>query len=337
MSGMLKFILLALLILVVIVLLLGWFAPRQVDISRDRIIEVPAEKVFAAVNDLTTWKHWSPWQQKDSSLKVTFGEKTSGLGASYSWTSKHSGNGRYTITQIEPNRSLVSSLEFDGQGEGEGYWKFEEVESGKTKTTWGLRFDLPYPFNAMLLFKNMDSAGADFDEGLDYLKAYLEEEAEKIGSHTVKKEAWTPKHYITIRKDGLAQKDIPDFLSKAYSQIGEYLGSHHITPSGAPAGLYYLWDEKNKTTDLAAAIPVRKKPENLPETLTGISLENDSALIIDYYGSYENSGSAHAAMDTYMNEHGFTLKPPVLEEYLTDPGAEADPSKWHTRIVYFWE
>ncbi len=337
MHAALKFALLFLLALLVIFLVLGWFAPREVDISRERIIEVPAEKVFAAVNDLSSWKHWSPWQQRDSTLKVVLGEKTKGEGASYSWTSEHSGTGKYTIVQVKPKQSILSEIEFEGQGKGEGYWRFEEVEPHKTKVSWGLRFKVPYPFNAMLLFQNMDSAGADFDQGLDNLKTYLEEEAEKIGKYTVKKEPWMPKYYLAIRQDGLAQEKIAEFLSQAYAQIGAYLGSQGITPAGAPSALYYIWDETNQTTDMAAALPLRQKPEKWPQNLDTISLESDSALVVDYYGNYENIGKAHVAIDAYMKEHNLSQKAPVLEEYLTDPGVQTDPSQWHTRIVYFWK
>ena len=59
--------------------------------------------------------------------------------------------------------------------------------------------------------------------------------------------------------------------------------------------------------------------------------------IIDYYGSYEGLMYAHLALDNYLKQKGLKMRSPVIEEYLTDPGAEPDTSKWLTRIYYFAE
>ncbi len=335
----LKTLLLIIAVLLAIFLILGLIAPRKVDVSRELVINAPVEKVFGTVNELKTWEHWSPWRQKDSTLKVTYGEKTSGEGASYSWTSENSGSGKYTIAKVNPPHELISAIQFEMQGnEGEGYWEFEEQGTGSTKVQWGLRFDMPYPFNAMLLFQDMDGAiGPDFELGLDKLKAYIEEQAEMINDLTVKKEPWGKKHYLAVRKDGAKWEEIPNLMSAAYAQIGAFLGQNGITPAGPPVALYYAWNEETQTTDMAPAMPVAELPDAIPETLAGITLEADSALLIDYYGDYNGIGAAHEAMDAYLKEHQLRHSTPVMEIYMTDPGSEQDTSQWHTQVVYLLE
>jgi effector-binding domain-containing protein len=56
-------------------------------------------------------------------------------------------------------------------------------------------------------------------------------------------------------------------------------------------------------------------------------------LVIDYYGAYDKSMQAHATMADYMEKRGLR-RSFVLEEYVTDPMTEKDPSKWLTKIYY---
>ena len=51
----------------------------------------------------------------------------------------------------------------------------EAVDGSSTKVTWVFESKMPYPFNVMRLFMNMDKAiGEDFSVGLNNLKAQLE-------------------------------------------------------------------------------------------------------------------------------------------------------------------
>jgi hypothetical protein len=53
-------------------------------------------------------------------------------------------------------------------------WYFRPVEGG-TEATWTLESDFPYPFNAMLLVMNFpEMMNKDYDEGLAFLKTYVE-------------------------------------------------------------------------------------------------------------------------------------------------------------------
>ena len=66
---------------------------------------------------------------------------------------------------------------------------------------------------------------------------------------------------------------------------------------------------------------------------TGVKLNER----IDYYGPYEKSSRAHFAVELYFSKNNLIIKPPVIEEYLTDPTQEPNPAKWLTRIYNFAE
>jgi effector-binding domain-containing protein len=59
-------------------------------------------------------------------------------------------------------------------------------------------------------------------------------------------------------------------------------------------------------------------------------------LKIAYYGAYDGSMNmpAHEAIDAYIKEKGLTHYGNVIEEYVTDPMAEKDTTKWLTNIYY---
>jgi effector-binding domain-containing protein len=58
-------------------------------------------------------------------------------------------------------------------------------------------------------------------------------------------------------------------------------------------------------------------------------------LVLDHRGGYSGLGAAHQAMDKHMQKQGLQQGDIVLEEYITDPMAEPDSSKWLTRVVYY--
>ena len=79
-------------------------------------------------------------------------------------------------------------------------------------------------------------------------------------------------------------------------------------------------------------IPV-KEPKEL-EGFETFTVAGGKFLHIDYYGDYSATETAHVAMDEYIKANGLTHKYPVIEQYVTDPGQEPDPSKWLTKVYY---
>lgn len=72
-----------------------------------------------------------------------------------------------------------------------------------------------------------------------------------------------------------------------------------------------------------------------PTGMEVVDLPAAKSLTINYMGGYNGVGSAHMAMDEYIQANKLEQLTPVIEEYITDPGAEPDSTKWLTKIVYF--
>jgi effector-binding domain-containing protein len=58
---------------------------------------------------------------------------------------------------------------------------------------------------------------------------------------------------------------------------------------------------------------------------------------VDHQGPFGTVVSAYDALDLHFAANRLTPRMPVVEEYLTDPSKEPDPSKWLTRVVFFAE
>lgn len=159
---------------------IGLLLPSQYHVERSLVMDAPIEIIFEQVNNLEKNKNWSPWNEADPTMVVTYGEKKSGVGAFYSWTSKKSGAGTLTILESEPPVRIKSKLEFEGQGISFNEWFFEETEQG-VNVTESFYGDMGYNIIQRYFGLFIDSfIGPFFDRGLANLKKIAESEAQNL-------------------------------------------------------------------------------------------------------------------------------------------------------------
>lgn len=53
-----------------------------------------------------------------------------------------------------------------------------------------------------------------------------------------------------------------------------------------------------------------------------------------HFGPYDKLGETHQRMMAYLEANGLERHSAPWDEYWTDPGMEADPSKWRTKVVW---
>jgi len=333
----LKIILFVILGLIGLVLVLGLVAPKEASTSRSAVIDAPQEAVFNTVNDLRTWESWSPWKEMDPAMKVTYAENTVGKGGSYSWVGEASGAGEMRILESDPPNSIKTEIEFEGQGTANGSWTFEPAEGGGTKATWGLYTEFPFPFNAMLLFQDFEGAiNKDFDRGLALLKEKVEKETVSMSNQTIDgfeiQVVDLPIHHFLAVKETISMEDISEHYQTNLPKVHKAAMDNKLEMAGMPCGLFYTWDEATGQTEVAQAVPLKAAGE--VEGFTYLEVPHTKALLIDYYGDYNGSAKAHEAMEKYINQNGVEASIPAIEQYVTDPGEEPDPSKWLTKIYY---
>ena len=139
----LKYLFLFFVIAFLAVLVIGIFTSPNLKVEVDRTINAPVNKVYAQVDDFKNWTKWNAWLQMDGETVVKFGNKTKGVGGSYSWMSQNSniGQGKMTFTRVVPNKEIDCELDFGEMGISKSYWKFE-ADGNKTKVTNGFTTEM---------------------------------------------------------------------------------------------------------------------------------------------------------------------------------------------------
>ena len=336
-----KRIVLLLLALLVLALIVAAFVPKHFAYERSTDINASKEVVFSIVNDLKTQETWGPWKKQDPTIKNTYNEVASGVGQKTEWTSENSSNGSQTITESTPPDSVKFHLDLEGLGGSDAWFKLEDGEGSATKTSWGMSFDMPWPSNLMSLMMG-GQMGKMLEDGLAGLKEMAEQKATEApattGKYEVKPMDFPGQTYVGIREQ-TTQAEVmkSSFFAERFGKIMGMLTKSKMPQTGSPSGVYYTWDVEKKTTDVAVAIPIAKGTAVAGSTLKTFEVPASKAVVVDYYGPYDNFAAAHEAIGEYIKANGLKEKAPVIEEYVTDPMSEKDSTKWLTKIIYLIE
>ena len=330
-----KAILIIIVSVIVIITIVGLFAPSHVSVHRSIVINAPVEPIYDQVNNLKNWNNWSPWNKMDSAMKIEYSTTSEGAGASYTWSSnnKNVGNGELTITSSSKD-SVCTAMNFMENGIGTATFKFEPAESG-TKVTWSMQSDMgSNPFKKMFGYLMDKMLGPTFEHGLGDLKKIAESmPVEATKKYDIKEVELTEKVYI-IKKDSVSWNSIQPFFSTHLPVLFSAIKKAKLKIAGAPAGLYFQWDEMNKSAIMAVAVPVIGNAKTKLTDYITLVIPAGKNLHITYMGGYSEIGGAHMEMDSYMKAHNLLQGIPIIEEYVAGPSQETDSSKWETNIYY---
>lgn len=164
---------------VAVIVILGIAAskPDEMVIERSLTIKAPPEKLFSMVNDLHSWTKWSPWEDKDPSMKRTFSGAESGKGAVYAWEGNGDvGAGTMEITDATEFSNIKMDLHFLKPFKGDNKVNFAFVPASYgTKVVWIMNGPNPFMCKVIQVFINVDEmCGKDFEKGLAKLKSLTE-------------------------------------------------------------------------------------------------------------------------------------------------------------------
>jgi len=281
---------------------------------------------------------WSPWVEKDTAMKTEIAGTDGTVGAMWKWEgNKEVGKGEQTFTKIEEPNGVASDIHFIKPMDGHATSSVNLTDTeGGVKVIWRTDFEMPRPWNVFGLFMNMEKEmNTTFDRGLAKLKDLTEKQAAMGGTMTINEITTEPKTYIGIKKNVPMDK-ISDFFAESMPGLFGKAGNANLKLVGPPSGLYFTWDEKTMTTDVAAVAPVAEAKGDIG-SLQKFTVGGGKALEMDFLGDYKNLGMAHNKLKEYAASKNMKTRTPVLEEYITDPMSEKDPNKWLTKVYYFIE
>ena len=333
---MLKKILMLIVGLLAIYAITCFIGPKRMDCTVQKTIPQPAAAVFEQMSDFRNWPNWSVWIKRDSQINITYGEKTSGLGGKYSWTSpnKNTGNGAMEITEFKPNESAKMVLTFvDWDSKSNVDFTLKSLDAQQTQVSWEMKAqeDVPWFMRGMMLFMGMEGAiKKDFEESLANLETYLKTAPASASSYKVLEGNFKGGAYLSSKRSVLKFDQIGPYFDANMPKLGEMGGANIV---GAPCGFYWNWNEEKQETDMAAAMPVSKSMQASGD-FSIVNLSPSKEFTVDYYGAYEKTTNAYKALDQALAAKGIPHPEMVVEEYITDPGAEKDTTKWLTRIHF---
>ncbi len=331
-------------------LIYAYLQDREVSVSRSIVVHAPVDAVYNNVVDLNKRMLWSPWKQLDTTMHITLGDITKGKGASYSWTSTQSGNGKLIYSEVVPGEKIVSELHFgEGQDASKGIFEFTPVEDG-TKVTWTFKGDMGNnPFMRVMGRFMEDMLGPTFEQGLNGLKEQVEnsegrapatemsfyvsqvDKQEVFDDVEIRTVTLAPFHYISVM-DSCSMQEMNAHIGASYQKLGRYAGEHKAEPAGAPIIFYHSYNPPEKIVfEPAFILNTSVEPSAKVNAATTPAMK---ALLAVHYGSYETSDKEWNALDAYVKEKGLEPAGNPWEEYITGPESQSDTALWETRIYY---
>lgn len=309
------------------------------QVEQEKVIAAPQELVYNEVNDFTTWKNWEPWSEESDNMIINYGEKTSGEGASYSWSSEDMGDGEINTVKSNPYTSIDQKITFKtpfGESTSDVYWKFEE-QGDSTRVIWGMKGEQSFMEKAAFLFQKEslnDMMQPKFEKGLDNLQNEIREKMEvySVNVDGITQHGGGYYMYITTASK-ISQ--VTERMPKMIGEVEDYMNRNNIEKLGNPMVLYNQWDEAAGTAIYSAGFFTPSEVITPAETtvLNGF-LPNQRTLKTTLKGDYKNLSEAWDSAYRYIQENGLSAKndAQAFEVYVTGPEDEPNPANWITTL-----
>lgn len=302
------------------------------DIHESKTMKVPISVVYKNINDFKNWEDWGPWYELDSTIVASFPEKTSGIGASYSWTGKD-GNGSMKTVSVIQDKEIIQQIDFGSGSTPEVYWNFNSTKDS-TEVIWGMRGASSFGEKIYWLInggieKNMQPM---YKRGLELLEIQLEKEMDK---HSVayKNEVDYGGGYYLYQTVSCRTEDAAKHMTKILPEIVAYMKTNHIEASGKHFTLNHQVDLLNNTVMFSICVPVKERIITEGNILTGFLAPQKTFKAI-FKGNYKFLPTIWPAIYKTLEESGYEplQKGFSFEIYTVSPQDTDNPTEWLTEI-----
>ncbi len=127
-----------------------------------------------------------------------------------------------------------------------------------------------------------------------------------------------------------------DSLGDALAELFPKLCADAVTRGALVVGkpfTRYGESQADATIEIEACLPIAA-PVAMEEGAGCVRLEACRAAAVTHFGPYDSLGDAHFALGEFVRRNQLETAGMCWEEYVTDPGAEPDPSKWQTMVCW---
>ncbi len=328
-------ILYATLVLIVLLVLGGFAAPRFARVELTVMMDAPAAVIFAQANDMRRAALWAPVNEADPLAIVEFSGPPRGLGATVTWDGPTIGSGIIVIAESDPYEYVGWVLNPGEAGEAVSWLELAETEAG-TRVTRGFEHD--YGFNLVGRYFGLMWTGIvkrDYNASLERLSglveslpradfADLEIEHAFVEARPI---AWLP---ASASPDAASASAA---LGDAYFEILAFLDGSGLVEDGPPLSIQRGFSGAALRFD--AAIPVAvtgDRPASSGRVRLGETYEGNVLRAL-HRGSYARLIDTHRKIDSYLEAHGLRRNGDAWEVYISDPSRTPE-RELVTEVVY---
>ncbi len=305
-------------------------------ISEKKTIQAPPSLIYEQIADFENWGNWNPWLSSPDVIN-TLGKQTTGIDGSFSFKDE-SGNGSMKITQLDPDKSIVSQMNYHTSftdSESIITTTINPVQNG-TEVVWSIKGEdgLKNKVMNFIFGLNLEKElKHKYKEGLNNIEKHLLTEMKKFeisnpalvdygGGYILYKSSSTNMTQFTAEK------------VKSLQEIMEYMEGKNIYMFGMPMIIYDKIDEANGTVVFSTAIPVRDRViPGSESTILCTYIEPTRAVKVTLQGTYNHLQEAWGKGEVFMAQQGYisgTQQP--FEVYKTDPAITPNPAKILTEV-----
>lgn len=332
----LKYVLFLLLIVIIGFAIYIAVQPNSFSFSRSRVINAPTSLLFNKINDFKSWPSFSPWIEHEPEAKLTYGDTTVGVNASYSWNGEILGEGGMKTINVEQNKSIAQKIFFIKPFESQSdiNWTFDTTTEG-TKVTWAMSGEQDFMTKMYTTFAGTieENTSPDFDRGLFKLDSLVTAEMKKFFVKIDGVSEYGGGFYM-YKTTSATMQNISQIMGKQFGEIMSYMGKNNLVASGMPFTIYNDMNPDNGGIIMSNAIPVLNKvtPTGDGQILCGY-IPKTKVVKTTLKGNYTNLPKAWEQTMQYLAKNNLEqANIPPFEIYTNDPGNFPNPAHWVTEI-----
>lgn len=312
------------------------------QVEETKTLDAPASLLFNEVNNYENWETWGPWKKEDPNMVISYNEKTSGVGAGYSWQGDTAADGEISTTEVIPNRRIHQEVILKnpmGESKSDAYWIFEPIENGKTKVVWGVKGDKSFWEKAYGLTQSetiTETWKPFLTNGLIDIDQIVSKKMEAYDIHVDGITQYSGGFYMYRTT---ATKNNGKALSKRREEllpsVTNFMSTNNINISGAPLMIYKEVDEQNNTAIISSGVPTNSRVITpLDSDILCGFMESQMVLKTTLKGNHSNLMEAWAAADEYIRTHNIEKREDgeAFEIYINQPQDYPNPADWVTEV-----
>ncbi len=302
-------------------------------IKKSIVINSPKSAVFNYINDYKNWQNWYVWEKDNSTIKLIYSKKTSGIGSHYYWTG-FDGIGKTTTTFVKENDSISQKTDFN-DAISESNWSIKDTIGG-TKVTYDTKGEMPFMFKIYAFLNGgiEKILGDRIKKSLDNLDRSLDYELNtfsiKPNGIVIKKSTFYLHQTINCKISKLNYN-----LNIIIPNLITFSKENNLKLNGKPFVIYNSYDVQKGITNVSVCVPIKNRIfTSSGSDISCAELEAFSAFKTTLIGDYSHRDVAwEKATDYLLKDKQIQNKSiPILEIFTKGSGEIKRPSKWETTI-----